>query len=271
MADIGKMWFEMGVRDMVTDQMRQAIQASQQLGLSIDGVVKNADRLTQALYRIGNVRERISGAVSTAKGLGLDTSRLEEGMRRLDEFEKKLRSVSAQDFAENSTAVSRELNAEYREMVRSLTQAAREQEKLNGAQMRGAAKAEAQAQREAAQATLANAQAQEKLIGKFDQLADAGRRSNDMMGQMKNQLLTYASFAGISSLLHDVITVGGEFEKQHIALKSILGDAQQADEMFSQIKSLAVESPFSFRELTTYTKQLAAFNIPYNELYDTAK
>ena len=271
MADIGKMWFEMGVRDMVTDQMRQAIQASQQLGLSIDGVVKNADRLTQALYRIGNVRERISGAVSTAKGLGLDTSRLEEGMRRLDEFEKKLRSVSAQDFAENSTAVSRELNAEYREMVRSLTQAAREQEKLNGAQMRGAAKAEAQAQREAAQATLANAQAQERLIGKFDQLTDAGRRSNDMMGQMKNQLLTYASFAGISSLLHDVITVGGEFEKQHIALKSILGDAQQADEMFSQIKSLAVESPFSFRELTTYTKQLAAFNIPYNELYDTSK
>lgn len=271
MADIGKMWFEMGVRDTVTDQMRQAVQAAQQLGTSIDNIIKNADRLTQALYRIGNIRERISNAAGTAKSLGFDTSRLDEGLRLLDEFEKKLSSISAQDFADNSTAVSRELNAEYREMVRSLAQAAREQEKLNTARMRDTARTEAQSNREAAQAALANAQAQEKLISKFDQLTEAGRRSQGMMGQMKNQLLAYASFAGISSMVHDVITIGGEFEKQHIALKSILGDAQEATTMFSQIKSLAVVSPFSFRELATYTKQLAAFNIPYNELYDTSK
>lgn len=271
MADIGKMWFEMGVRDNITDQMKQAIQASEDLGKTIDNITKNADKLTQALYRIANVRERITKTTDTARSLGFDTSRLEEGIRRLNEFEMKLRTISAQDFKNGSTAVSKELNAEYREMVRSLSQAAREQEKLNNAQMKGTAKAEAQAQREAAQAALANVQAQEKLISKFDQLTEAGKRSNGMLGQMKAQLLSYASFAGISVLLRDVVTIGGEFEKQHIALKSILGDAQEADTMFSQIKSLAVESPFSFRELTTYTKQLAAFNIPYSELYDTSK
>lgn len=68
-----------------------------------------------------------------------------------------------------------------------------------------------------------------------------------------------------------MIQIGGEFEKQKIALRSILGDASKAETIFSQIKTLAVESPFEFKDLASYTKQLSAFSIPYEELYDTTK
>ena len=41
--------------------------------------------------------------------------------------------------------------------------------------------------------------------------------------------------------------------------------------MFEQMKELAVVSPFNFRQLAAYSKQIAAFNIPYDEMYDTTK
>ena len=44
-----------------------------------------------------------------------------------------------------------------------------------------------------------------------------------------------------------------------------------ANTISSQINTLAVKSPFGIMELNQYAKQLTAFQIPYNELYDTMK
>ena len=60
-------------------------------------------------------------------------------------------------------------------------------------------------------------------------------------------------------------------EKQHIALQSILGDMQNANTMFNQIKKLALNSPFTFSELNRDVKQLAAYGVEYDQLYDTTK
>lgn len=65
--------------------------------------------------------------------------------------------------------------------------------------------------------------------------------------------------------------VGGEFQTQRVAIKSILGDIEHGNMIFGQLKQLAVVSPFQFKDLASYTKQLAAFSIPYSELYDTTK
>ena len=45
----------------------------------------------------------------------------------------------------------------------------------------------------------------------------------------------------------------------------------KAETIFNRIKDLAVVSPFQFKELASYTKQLSAYSIPYEELYDTTK
>ena len=65
--------------------------------------------------------------------------------------------------------------------------------------------------------------------------------------------------------------MGGEFEKQHYALRAIIGDMGKADQIFNNLKKVAVKSPFHFGDFTNYAKQLAAFSIPINEIYDTTK
>lgn len=75
----------------------------------------------------------------------------------------------------------------------------------------------------------------------------------------------------LERFVRGLYTIGGEFQKQRIALTSILGDSMKAETIFNRIKDLAVVSPFQFKELASYTKQLSAYSIPYEELYDTTK
>lgn len=90
-------------------------------------------------------------------------------------------------------------------------------------------------------------------------------------GELKNQIANVYSIYTVERFVRGLYTIGGEFQKQHIALTSILGDSMKAETIFNRIKDLAVVSPFQFKELASYTKQLSAYSIPYEELYDTTK
>ena len=101
---------------------------------------------------------------------------------------------------------------------------------------------------------------------------NASMRTQDgLVSSLRNQMVNVYSIYTLERFATQLIEIGGEFQKQHIALQSILGDGAKADAMFSKIKNLAIESPFTFQQLAGYTKQLAAFQIPYEELYDTTK
>lgn len=90
-------------------------------------------------------------------------------------------------------------------------------------------------------------------------------------GELKNQIANVYSIYSIERFVRGLYTIGGEFQKQRIALTSIIGDSMKAETIFNRIKDLAVVSPFQFKELASYTKQLSAYSIPYEELYDTTK
>ena len=90
-------------------------------------------------------------------------------------------------------------------------------------------------------------------------------------GELKNQIANVYSIYTLERFVRGLYTIGGEFQKQRIALTSILGDSTKAETIFNRIKDLAVVSPFQFKELASYTKQLSAYGIPYEELYDTTK
>lgn len=106
----------------------------------------------------------------------------------------------------------------------------------------------------------------------------AMKRTNSTMssqsriaGELKNQIANVYSIYSIERFARGLYTIGGEFQKQRIALTSIIGDSMKAETIFNRIKDLAVVSPFQFKELASYTKQLSAYSIPYEELYDTTK
>lgn len=94
---------------------------------------------------------------------------------------------------------------------------------------------------------------------------------SQIAGELKNQIANVYSIYTVGRFVRGLYTIGGEFQKQRIALTSILGDSMKAETIFNRIKDLAVVSPFQFKELASYAKQLSAYSIPYEELYDTTK
>lgn len=90
-------------------------------------------------------------------------------------------------------------------------------------------------------------------------------------GELRNQIANVYSIYTVERFVRGLYTIGGEFQKQRIALTSIIGDSMKAETIFNRIKELAVASPFQFKELASYAKQLSAYSIPYEELYDTTK
>lgn len=79
------------------------------------------------------------------------------------------------------------------------------------------------------------------------------------------------SASAIKNYIRQIREVTAEFELQRVALGSLLQSQEKANELFGQITNLAVRSPFTIKELNTYTKQLAAYNIQYENLFDTTK
>lgn len=96
-------------------------------------------------------------------------------------------------------------------------------------------------------------------------------KQNRVMREFVNTIKTYAGFYFFRDMFQELVNIRGEFELQQVSLRAIIQDARRADQIFSQIKGLAVISPFQFKDLVGYTKQLAAFQIPVNELYGTMK
>lgn len=127
------------------------------------------------------------------------------------------------------------------------------------------------AARKAAEAVGMLAHVNEGLVSSYNRVAEAGSQANRISIQLQNQIGAYAGLYGLERILKSIVTIGGQFEVQHVALRNILGDVQEANILFGQMKELAIESPKTFMELTSYVKQLSAYQIPANELYDTTK
>ena len=62
-----------------------------------------------------------------------------------------------------------------------------------------------------------------------------------------------------------------EFELQRVSLGAIIQDTERANALFNQIKTFAVQSPFEIKDLVGYVKQLSAYRIETDKLFDTTK
>ena len=129
----------------------------------------------------------------------------------------------------------------------------------------------AAATQNAAAATSRAALAQRRLRDYASQTTNTIRTQNRLMSELKGYALGYLSIHGATQLLSSLVRVTGEFELQKTTLAAMLGDLNEAEQIITRIQGLAVESPFQFKELTTYAKQLSAFSVPAEELYETTK
>lgn len=134
-----------------------------------------------------------------------------------------------------------------------------------------AAKSVADATRQVKAVNSAIADSIERQAASAKRLNGTAKTQNTLLRSLKGAAAAYFSIEGARRFVSELVRITGEFEKQQVALRAILQDSAGADALFERIKQLAVVSPFSFLDLTKYTKQLSAFSVPMDELYDTMK
>lgn len=182
---------------------------------------------------------------------------------------------------ENKTAI--------RELVRELKELARIMEKIQKfkgielpeLQMAKAAKLRkdvAQADEKLRLSQERVRQSEERLILSQQRAAQQADRTSKAYGtqsgyleRLIKRMAVYASFSYAGNFLTSIREVTAQFELQRVSLGAILQDANKGAQIFSQIKQFALKSPISILDLTKYTKQLAAYKIGYDELFDTTK
>lgn len=250
MADLGNLYFDILFRDKTAEQRKKLkaeitkdLQAELDVGFDKKKLVGDMKTLLQSeKFKINVVVDKAS--TTQAVRAALQAARLNTNFTASDL--RAAKAAAIQTKAEASAAAARELARQ---------RAAR------------AAKAElnlANARERSANAAMRHMTAALNMNG-------AMNSQLSIVGQLRNEFLGLYSIYAAQNFLRAVVDIGGELENQKIAMASILQDEGKATTIFNQIKKLAVASPFGVMDLNQYAKQLSAYSIPYNELYDTMK
>ena len=207
----------------------------------------------EVILKDDKFNEKVKADIEAAKQLNVQLTALLDLQSKAGHF--KLPTGSA---AKNAAELARAKKA--------ATDAAAAEERLAGAKANRAA-AEARAYKATTQAVSAQTRLTSAIFG----TTAAANRQGKIFGELKNMALSYLSIRGASQFIQSMVRITGEFELQKVALGSMIGDLNQAKILIADIQQLALQSPFAFKELTTYAKQLAAFSVPANELLETTK
>ena len=106
---------------------------------------------------------------------------------------------------------------------------------------------------------------------KTDDLRGRTRNLFNITGQLGRAVSLVFSVSQISQYIGKMVNVRKEMELQQRSLQVLLQNKDKANELWNQTLDLAVKSPFRVKELVSYTKQLAAYRIESDKLFETNK
>lgn len=231
-------------------------------------------KATEARYdSLGNKVRALRREFSRGISLGADVSKAEAEIHRLIDIMRYLRQMRTW-LVDGQNVVGRIGSIGTGHDATQAGRALQDQRAINAAQEKINREKEKSIDLERKhQQEIANSAAKVRsdLVRAFEQAKNSAGGLNSTMQDLKSLVMQGGLVYGMQQFAMSVITTGGELEKQHIALQSILGDIQNANTMFSQVKELALQSPFTFSELNKDVKQLAAYGVEYDQLYDTTK
>ena len=125
--------------------------------------------------------------------------------------------------------------------------------------------------RQAATATKEFENSQHSLSSTISHTNGNLQGQSQILSDLKSMATQYLSVWGAQSFINNIIELGGQLEQQRLSIGAILQDTAQANHLFSQIKDLAIKSPFGVQQLDAMSKQLSAYGFQYSELYEWTK
>ena len=260
---------------ILTNKIGDAKAAQDKLNSSVEKISKSTDRQLGAdlenskrrIQSLDKALKNLQEKTFTSKMLGLDVSEATAKIAYLKGQLDDLRILRDRLERGDKTAVGQLGNLGNGREVQAANNLAASYAKANKEAQRGV-----EIERKRQQAIVdTGAKIQAQLVRGFERANSHAGKLNSTVQDLKSIFLQGGLVFGAQQFAMSIITTGGEMEKQHIALQSILGDMQNANTMFNQIKELALNSPFTFSELNRDVKQLAAYGVEYDQLYDTTK
>lgn len=227
--------------------------------------LKNTERRYDSL---GNKVRQLRSEYSRGISIGADVSKAEAEINRLLSLMRALINIKGRLNSENwkdSLGMLGNIGSGHDTTLAS--RILQDQKTINQEVQKGI-ELEQKRQQEIAQSA---AKARNDLAAAFAGANAEAKKMQSIVGDIKSLFLQGGIVFGAQQFFNSIVQTGGEIVQQHVALRSILGDVQKADELFAQTQQLALQSPFKFGELNRDVKQLAAFGVEANDLYDTTK
>lgn len=242
------------VNSLLRDMEKGIRQADKTAEQASNNQVRNAERIQAKIRSLYDLLAKAYEARNRGNALGMDTTRLDRDISFIRGKMQELRAILSSRNVPSSKGwrLSSDIEGRLSNVSRHVKDISRNM---------SAAKARTQETTQAAQ----------QLAAAFDRIRNKAGQSSQILSDIKSLFLQGGIVFAAQQFFNQVVRTGGEIEQQHIALKSILGDVSKANELFDQTKRLALESPFTFGELNRDVKQLAAFGVDADNLYDTTK
>ena len=307
--DIAKL-SKSGIGD-ISAGMNKTTEAATQMANSIVGVTTELNKMDASSMNIAELTATIKGMnEQLRKGSGVDRSNQQIIVNKRAEFkeELKLQELSTTEYERNKQkeaeaaekAAERKLKAE-KKLYDELAKSYREQNKARNTTYEGSLafsqtantiNREVTAIKYLTEARNNLSKTDANYDTKLRTLNDAINKHNksireatagvneankshrnlmDTAGQLQRRLALVFSVSQVYGYLKNLVQVRAEFELQNRALAALLQNEDKANQLFAQITELAIKSPFTVKELVTYTKQLAAYQFESEKLYDTTK
>lgn len=254
------------------------------IGFDLDKAVSDASKEWDGTYAAKLENALAKKPVSVK--LKLDTKNLDS----LDAVKKRLAELKIEPITPETKTAIKELAGELRTLAKALEQVqkysvARASASTDAVRASKIRVNEERAQAQAALAAQRTAKAEDNLAAARLKAARAANthakatqnannayaEQSTYLDRLIKRMAVYWSVAQVGNFLTNVREVTAQFELQRVSLGAIIQDQNRANALFSEIKSFALKSPVSIMDFTKYTKQLAAYKIETEGLFETTK
>lgn len=203
----------------------------------------------------------------------------------LEAVKKRLEQLKIEPITPETRSAIKELARELQQLAKALEQVQKYSSRAGGTteavrnsqialNEQKAAAAHELARQRAARAAIAEeklTQVRLKSVSGINAQNKAYATQSSYVNNLLRKMVALWSIYSVQSFLTGVRDVTAEFELQRVSLGAIIQDQQRANQLFSEIKSFALQSPLKILDLTKYTKQVAAYGIETEKLFDTTK
>ena len=112
---------------------------------------------------------------------------------------------------------------------------------------------------------------QNELLGKGIQLTKSNNYLAQSFGYIRNRIVYAMTLGAATSFVKNVYDIRSQYELLERSLGVLLGSFERGTQIFNELNTMALKSPFTLMELGTASKQLTAYNFKAEEVVNTTK